>query len=162
MDLNEFYKQVDGIVMFPGSVEELNRLEFSKKSGRSYSIVPLEGNRTFFTGVIVPSKEELREMICVMKGVAVGFAALRGEEAASAQKELEEEIESELEPVLHQLLGSPALMDLDLRLKAKKLGADGVVHVQMYNKDGMYFGVPVKQHTFATEPPKYTGNLSTV
>lgn len=153
MDLNEFYKQVEGIIIFPGSVDDLNRVEEKAVSGNKYELFPVTGGNKFISGVIVPSKEELKAQLAVMSGIFAGIAELQGEEAEGAKKELDEMLESQLEPFLHKMLGSPALMSLDLRLKAKQLGADGIVHVQMYDKNGRHFGVPVK----LVNEPEYLG-----
>lgn len=139
------------IALFPGSVDDLNRIESLSNSGRRYELMPIDGGRKYLTGVIIPSPTELREL---MNAQISGMAAFKETELASdldlEPKELAElenqvgEAYELIEQLAKQMFGKPEIMRMDIRMKAKEVGANGLVHVQLYNKEGLYMGVPVK------------------
>jgi len=65
------------------------------------------------------------------------------ESVAGIESELGEASEM-LEGLARQIYENPALREMDIRMKAKEIGANGLVHVQLYTKEGTYMGVPVE------------------
>ncbi len=62
--LDEFYKSVEDIFLFPGNLLELNDTYYQKglPNGR-YRVLPIEGSKRFIRGVIIPDPEEIQELI---------------------------------------------------------------------------------------------------
>jgi hypothetical protein len=151
MDLRQFYMEAGKIALFPGSVDDLNRIESASNSGKQYELMPVDGGRKYLTGAIIPSPTEIREL---MKAQLSGISAF-SESGLAAKMDMNPETISEfesqfgeasemLEQLTKQMFGNPAIMGMDLRMKAREIGANGLVHVQLYNKEATYMGVPVK------------------
>lgn len=152
MDLPQFYMEAGKIVLFPGNVDDLNRLDITSNASRGmeYSLMPMQGGRKFITGMLIPSPIELRELMQLQMG---GLSAAKTSGLTSKlglNKELDDaeaqagEAFKMIEQLARQMFGQQATMDADIRMKARLLGANGLVHVQLYTKDGMYMGVPVR------------------
>ncbi len=141
--MKKFYDETKDIVMYPGSLEELNWIKGEMCRGNPYDILRIEGSKPYVTGVIIPSPTELRELMGLLNGVRGGLGDLFGESFAEIDDTLDEVL-GNMEPLMMKLFGTPAMLKSDIRLKAKKMGAHGLIHVQMYSKDGLYSGVPVK------------------
>ena len=132
MDLKQFYKQVEKIVLYPGSVDDLNRMEKLTNSGKHYNLVPIKGSTKYLTGPIIPGPNQFKELIDTIQFEADDELKI----TASTQKLA---FTQKLEELVMQTYG-----DLDIRMKAQEIGAHGLVHVQLYNKERVYMGVPVK------------------
>ena len=139
MDLKEFYKTVEDIVLYPGTVDELNKRKDVTVSGKRYEEIPLHGGKKFITGVIIPSPSEFQELTNVMQDAAEALGGM-GLDVDDADVNKLTEM---LEPTMKKLYGIPAVMNMDLRLKVKEIGANGLVCVQLYNKEDRYMGIPV-------------------
>jgi len=127
MDLKKFYEDVKDIVLYPGSLNELNMIEQARGDGLMYELLPQEGSVKYIIGTIIPSPSECEEIIGIMDGFL--------DDAADLMNGLEE--------MVMELYGENVI-DADIRMKAKKIGANGLIHVRLYNTDGIYMGVPVK------------------
>ncbi len=154
MDLKEFYKGIKGIVLFPGSVDELNILEEINSSDREYKLMPIKGDKKYLIGTIIPNLKEIEEQVNNLKeGIRIrvkAISAIGGLETSLAQ-EIGREAFKELGPIGNiveslytENIKNPAFLGMDIRLKAKEIGANGLVHVQVYDKESFYMGVPVK------------------
>ncbi|MCD6226539.1 MAG: hypothetical protein J7J93_01965 [Candidatus Aenigmarchaeota archaeon] len=151
MDLKEFHKSIEDIVLFPGSLYELNILEKVNGSGKTYELIQQKDGEKYLTGPIIPKPSELKEMIRVMQGVGgildksdLGLELGLDDLGFELDKYKMDEMAGMLEEIMITLYETPELMETDIRLKAKKIGANGLVDVRLYHKDGIYMGVPVK------------------
>ena len=151
MDLRQFYMEAGKIALFPGSVDDLNRMESASNSGGQYELMPVDGGRKYLIGDIIPSPTEVRELMKAQLSGISAFSASRLAAKMDMNPEILSEIESQfgetfemLEQLTKKMFENPAVMDMDIRMKARKIGANGLVHVQLYNKEATYMGVPVK------------------
>ena len=151
MDLKQFYREAGKIVLFPGSIADLNAIEAlsdSRSSIRRYQLMPVEGGQKYLTGILIPSPAELREQTTAKRlGMAVlqtsGLAG-RLDSETEAVAELGEVLET-IERLTIQIVSKPEIMGMDIRMKAREIGANGLVHFQAHgNKEETYMGVPVK------------------
>ena len=53
MNLQEFYKTVEDIILYPGTVNELNQRKDIIESCKKYEEMPLVGGKKFITGIII-------------------------------------------------------------------------------------------------------------
>lgn len=151
MALDEFYKKVNKIALFPGSIDDLNKIESLSDSGKQYELMSIDSGNKYLTGYILPSPNEVRELMkAQVSGISAfgesGLAAKVGvnpESIADFESQFGEASET-LEQLTEQMFGNPAVNRLDIRMKSIKNGADGLVYLRLYNKDATYMGVPVK------------------
>lgn len=135
MGLKNFYETVEDIVLYPGTLDELNRIERRGKTGKIYDFMPQLSGQQYIIGILVPTAEEFKDFMMVARA-AVGALSEDLENA---------EILERAEELRDKLFSSPQVRAQDLRVKAKKIGAQGLIHVQLYTKDSLYMGVPVRQ-----------------
>lgn len=131
----DFYKSIEDITLFPGTLAELNEFEQAYGRKRVYEIMPLDGKPkiTSFVGVIIPplaqKQPEPEKQELAPDGLFGGFA-----EFASKVNKLG--------------LAKLAYSGADIRSAAKKAGANGVIHVRYFGKNEsgsqQYIGVPVR------------------
>ncbi len=142
MKLDDFYKKVEGFTLFPGSIMELTAYYGAKA-------VPVKNQNIFITGIIIPSRSEISDVLgCHQSGIASfgEFVTQQGIDdlLSEAQNEFANKF-SLLKAMLEKMYENQDLQDTDIRVKAKALGADAVVHFQLYDaKNTMYMGIPVK------------------
>ena len=152
MKLQQFYRETGKITLFPGSVDDLNTIESLSNSNKQYELMPVDSGRKYLTGAIIPSLTEVREL---MKEQISGISALGESGLAAKLLDFDTETISGLkdhlgdaskivEQLAKQMFENPAIMGTDIRMKAKKIGANGLIHIQLYNKEETYMGVPVR------------------
>ncbi len=146
MNMKEFYEDVEKIFLFPGCIDDLN-----SRTGKNieYERIRMKGGKQFLTGIVIPSIEEIKELTAVAQEGVDAAQGLLGQlgvpfEDDDVLKQGFAQAQKMLEKVAEKAYGNPALMQRDIRMKAKELGAYGVAYFQMYNKDGLYMGVPVR------------------
>jgi len=130
MNMNKFYKIVEDIILFPGTLDELNQQEelirmiktgeehFSK---RVYKPLPQQGGIRYISGVIIPPIEKLREIGLTLLSIAGG------------ESNIEQKVEQKgliLDFMVDKMYKLQDVQKIDIRLKAKAMGANGLVHVQ--------------------------------
>jgi len=129
MSMNKFYKSVEDIILFPGTLDELNgqeeliRLLNKDKSipQRVYQLLPQQGGVRYISGVIIQSPEKLKEIGLTLLSIAGGGS------------NIEQKVEKSgfiLDFMVDKMYELPKVQQMDIRLKAKKMGANGLVHVQ--------------------------------
>jgi len=143
MDLKQFYKSVEDIVLYPGDLNGLNLQEQVNGSGRVYELMPQKDAIKYIKGSIIPKPSELKEMVAAVQGASGKLDKL------CSNLGLDEDTLGDmsgmmLEQMLLEAFEAPEFQNTDLRLKAKEAGADGLVHFQLYNTNDQYMGVPVK------------------
>jgi len=140
MNLKKFYKTIDDIVLYPGSVKELNDRERKKNSGKTFEEIPLNHGKKYIEGIVLPEMSSVKETVTTV----IKVTSPKNEEYA--------EIIHMLSEIYSGITG------LDLRIKAKKLKADGFVHLQYVGQSSLnlrdskfgeivlaqYIGVPVR------------------
>jgi len=140
MNLKKFYKTIDDIVLYPGSVKELNDRERKKNSGKTFEEIPLNHGKKYIEGIVLPEMSSVKETVTTV----IKVTSPKNEEYA--------EIIHMLSEIYSGVTG------LDLRIKAKKLKADGFVHLQYVGQSSLnlrdskfgeivlaqYIGVPVR------------------
>jgi hypothetical protein len=146
-NLEKFYESIKGVILHLGSLDELNKNEQINGSGITYELMPQRSEKRYITGTITPTQSEIKEAMKSTKNLlgiinSLGFE-LEGEEILD--KEETNEIANIIENFTKQLFENPAAISNDIRLKAKEIGADGLIHVQLHTKDSIYMGVPVKK-----------------
>ncbi|HLC22200.1 MAG TPA: hypothetical protein VJJ79_00315 [Candidatus Nanoarchaeia archaeon] len=130
-------KTLDPIVLFPGSLEELNSL------GERYKFIPLQGGEKFLIGGITLRLSDLWLHITVTHrntggGLIENVKGPASTEEFGVLKGIVEE---------QYLQMGLSLFERDIRHRAMVGGADGLVHVQLYSAQSpMYMGVPVKRN----------------
>jgi len=129
--MNKFYKTVEDIILFPGTVDELNDQEeliTMRKTGRErlskrvYETLPQQVGIRYISGVIIPPPEKLKEIALALLSIASG-----------SNSNIEQKIEKEgliLDFMVDKMYKLPEVQQMDIRLKAKAMGANGLVHVQ--------------------------------
>ncbi len=121
MRMNKFYKKVEDIILFPGTVDELNDQEELNKSGRVYETLPQQGGVRYISGSIIQSPEKFKELALALLSIAGGGS------------NIEQKVEKSgfiLDFMVDKMYELPEVQQMDIRLKAKKMGANGLVHVQ--------------------------------
>jgi len=146
---NEFYKTIDHIVLFPGSLEELNHLEKLNSSNKVYDLMPNVDNiKDNLIGEFI-FHQKLSDLKNHIEGWADSFLITETKPAqrkATIQRfQMDDVIRN-----LH-LLEDPKRMGQEIRVKVRDLGADGLIHFQLYETTysfvggchNYYTGVPV-------------------
>jgi len=130
MRMNKFYKNVEDIILFPGTVNELNDQEELITMGKTgkeclskkvYKTLPQQGGVRYISGVIIPSPEKLKETALALLSIASG------------DSNIEQKVEKNgliLDFMVDKMYKLPELQKIDIRIKAKEMGANGLVHVQ--------------------------------
>ena len=131
MNMNKFYKTVEDIILFPGTVDELNDQEelirLECKTGkeyqykRVYETLPQQVGIRYISGVIIPSLEKLKE-------IGLTLLSIAGDESNIEQKVKQKDLI--LDFMIDKMYELPEVQQMDIRLKAKAMGANGLVHVQ--------------------------------
>jgi hypothetical protein len=145
MNLEKFYKSVEGVTLFPGSI-----MEFTAYYGRS--TVPVKNPQTLVTGIVIPSLGDITEALRIQQSGADSFAAgITKMFAVSGMGDFSEHmnaLENQiplLEEAVKAVFSDPKIQNADIRMKAMALGADAVVHFQLYDaKNTIYMGIPVR------------------
>jgi len=140
MDMKKFYKDIKGIVLYPGTLDELNRTERISGRDRVYELMPQKGSIMYITGVIIPSPSEVKEIFGLVRNVGMAFA--KPDSLGLPEDDVEEQVDG-LENMLAALIGNREMINMDIRLRAKKIGANGLIHVHLYSKEGSHMGIPV-------------------
>ena len=144
--MNEFYDQVKDIVVFPGSVSELN--DMMKSEGKQYKLMPVKGPKKYLTGALLPTKDEMKSLIAEKLGALDAF-----QQSNAANELFDGELpdlgdisvaRKLITSIFSELLNNPTYVNMDIRVKAKQMGADGLVRVQPDTSKDTYLGVPVK------------------
>jgi hypothetical protein len=162
MDYNEFSKSVEDIVLYPGNLAELNQMGEQK-----YSIMPLEGSQKYLIGIFIPDLATyLNEMASPLK--ALMYLGLKAheptlleaspEEADEAMNQLLEEMSGNMKPMV-DLLGNFFLQmwEDDIRTKAKKLGASGLIHFSYMTENTVNFTESLIEGISSFKYPCYAG-----
>ena len=151
MKLDEFYKTIDDIFLYTGNLEELNQTPYKRNHFRR---MPLKSSRQFLHGVIIPTEQEVREQVGTLASIVYNEAFDDG--TTYEQEDLDEFIEV----IFEGFFKNEEFQNMDIRMKAKKIGANGLIHVQYYaesrlqseyspmfanTKFWLYSGVPVKE-----------------
>lgn len=142
MDLKEFHKSIEDIVLYPGGLDELNILEQATSSGRTYELMPQKEGVRYLTGIIIPKPSEFKERMTAMQSVTGTLS--KNNLGLALHEDGMNEMTGMLGQIMTEIYQTPELMNIDIRLKAKKIGADGLIHFQLYDKDAIYMGIPVK------------------
>lgn len=150
MNLKQFRKEIEEIFIFPGSIGDLHKM---LGQACNYEPILIPGGKKFLTGIIIPSIGELRELTSMMQeGIGSVQNVLEqvaiGDENPDLTSDLFSKTGEMLEKMTAALYENPAIMKHDIRMKAKELGAHGLVYFQMYTKNDVYMGVPVKAASF--------------
>jgi len=66
MDLNNFYKRVKDIIIYPGSLDELNEEERILGSGRIFTLNPINSGLRTLQGIIIPDLNNVKENLEIM------------------------------------------------------------------------------------------------
>ena len=154
MDEIEFQEKVKDIIIYPGSLNELNEIERLKNSNREYELMALETPSYFIKGTLV---EGLGDKIFPLLNFALKQYIGLSPELDKEERQFVEEISEEktLKGIIEILNSSKEteiikkiIIDLEIRVSAKELGADGIIHFQFLHRSGddleQYMGVPVK------------------
>ena len=112
--LEEFYKSVEDIFLFLGNISELNELKYDLPQ---YVLL----GREYIYGIIIPSKKDISE-------ICNAIALLQPDNFPAG-------FTTELEDKIMPLYANPEFLKLDLRVKAKDRGADGLIHVRYHNEN---------------------------
>lgn len=126
MDFKDFHKSIEDIFLYTRNLEELNKE--NPQHGLHYKTIPLEGNKRFLFGPIIYDETEISNLIDVflkLKENILGDVVDSGRSSAY--------------DVMMKYFGNPALYNLDIRKKAKDIGAQGLIHVRFYGKHIMNF-----------------------
>lgn len=131
------HKALEHIILFPGSLEELNSL------GIKYEFVPLQLGEKFLVGRITPRLSDLwLHMTVTSKTPESDYVESVKRPASSEQYNAVKKIveESFLQMGLQ-------FFERDIRHRAMVDGVDGLIHVQLYSATPqLYMGVPVKKY----------------
>lgn len=146
MNTEEFFSAVSGIILHSGSLEELNGIQKVSNSGRRYALRDFPGDTTtYLTGLLIPSSSELELMVVqrdVLGSLNERFFDPRNEEHRElALSELQADVRNAAE-CIEAMLKVPYIVNMDLRVKAQRIGASGLIHVQPY-ANNIYSGIPV-------------------
>jgi len=117
MKKDEFYNTVEGIFLFPGSLYELNSSRKEK-----YWIYPKNINS--LQGVVIPSEKEIGEI----SNILFEFSEFDKKSVPNIS-----------EFFWDNFYHNENLQNIDLRVKAKKLGANGLIRYNSFNKSDMTF-----------------------
>ncbi|MCR4327687.1 MAG: hypothetical protein NUV46_03850 [Nanoarchaeota archaeon] len=117
MEKEKFYKTVEGIFLFPGSLYELNSSRKEK-----YEIYPK--NISSLQGMAIPSEKDMGELTKILFEL-FGFD--------------EESIPNVSEFFWDTFYHDERIQNVDLRIKAKKLGANGLIRYKPFSKLDMTF-----------------------
>lgn len=143
MNLADFNKSVEGIFLFPGSLEELHQRKGNRPSlpvRYEYIINPLQGNlgsllgELYLTGFKVPTIEEYDAMMLMQQGLAGKIASSVPMLSKAAKR---------WEGSLLEFYTLREVQEQDIRVKAKKVGAAGIIHFQPYLKE-LYMGAAIR------------------
>jgi hypothetical protein len=137
MDIKEFYKSVEDIVLYPGSIDELNKIISVSGRKGAYELMPQQGNILYVTGVIIPTIPEMKKGLGIAKNITESLAMFRSQDLDLGTERLEE--------MMNELYMNPAMLSSDIRVAAKEIGANGLIHFQLFSKEDLYIGVPVKK-----------------
>ncbi len=132
MKIEEFYKAVKDVVLFPGSLDELNSLEKLCGSGKAYELLPAFDKKAekYTKGVFVPSIEDIKSYYDMLN---------KTHKVVCTQDGLIEMVKY----WITERYGILNYINLDIRIKALEIGADGLTHFQKFDED-YFMGVPVK------------------
>ena len=150
MKISKFFKTVDDIVLYQGSLDELNRQEEINQSGKIYDFMPMKGSIRYLTGVIIPKPEEMEQIL------AVNLSRVKPKLSKTEIDEAEKYLFGIGKETTYE---SPMVQKFDLRMAAKKFGANGLIRLQKDNSENKlglrdskysgltlvtYWGTPVK------------------
>jgi len=127
MNLKQFYLEYEPFILFPDSLDDLNILEIGKR--KEYAYLQMDSGKKYITGTITPSLNERLEQ----KLEEMGFPTII------------ENIDSELkevEKLIKKILSEQFVNQNDIRIKAKRIGACGLVNLQYYSEK-TFMGIPI-------------------
>ncbi len=154
VSLERYYEIVKKFVLYPGTLDELNQIEPDKDN---YKIILQPGAKQYIKGYVFPSNEEIDHKMQLSNNIAeIIYDNLPFTDQYRLKptiKILGLEFDGNIAPDLtardilsfyHEI----GMMDEDIRIKAKKIGAEGLIHFNpISNKDIPYYsGVPVKRN----------------
>ncbi len=150
--LEKFYKSIESIVLFPGSLAELNKQEKARDSGIIYGFLPKKSPR-YIRGTLFPTRKDFETYA---HAASVIDKLLQNDIATGMKQKLQvymgplifeaDQLGSLTEKNIEDTLKMypQDLLDLDVRLQAKKIGAQGLVYLQLVDTQ-IYQGMPVRQ-----------------
>ena len=127
MNLKQFYKEYETFILFPDSLDELNILERDKRN--EYTYLPMDSGQKYITGTITLSLNEKLEQ----KLEEMDFPTL----IENIDLELKE-----VEKLIKKILKEQFVNKKDIRIKAKMIGACGLVMLQYYSEK-TFMGIPI-------------------
>jgi len=119
MNLDGFYKEIENVVVYPGSLDELND-EQMRNSARQFRLFSQNEARRFIEGILIPSPGEIDE----------GFAVVRSLIEDPSDDELIKKVELGLREAMDLQYSNQQIQDLDIRLRAYRMHADGIIRMQ--------------------------------
>ena len=127
MDIKEFLDSIATVVLFPGNLGDLNHLMAQVPlEGKKYEyLAPPKGPRKYLEGLLLPTPGP--DMSSYLRALTKIIVMLHEEEGPI--EEPYKTLEGMYQKTLSQIL-TPEVMEIDIRLKAKQLGATGLVHLQ--------------------------------
>jgi hypothetical protein len=131
MNLKQFYQKVKDVLLFPGTLDELNRQEEINKSGRVYDLVKDTQSARYVRGLLVPGWSETEAFMRSMLMVAVEANMDEFEREEYNPQETESELEELIGPlkeIFDKVRCSPYMLKHDIRLKAREMKANGIIH----------------------------------
>ena len=106
-----FVEEVKDIIIFPGSISELQKLK--KEGEKHYELMPMNGANLYLRGSLLPSKEQVNELLTLTISTA-------GEEYL---EEYSEELEYISETMFNKMYMSTNIRHSDIRIKVKRNGS---------------------------------------
>ena len=163
---DDFHKSIENIILFPGSLEELNMTYNAGRSGTLYSIIPMTGSKRYVEGVIIPTEEEAMKVMKLMGSASLTtILDAKAQLGEFSEEDKRQAVSGIMDMAYATLLEVYKLMpknfsELDIRKQAKDMGADGLIRVTYQSEsrqkvDGgpitemnltFYMGIPVKAH----------------
>ena len=141
MNRKEFNEYVKDVIVFPGTLTELNGAQLNEK-GLPYFLMPMKASHKFISGTLIPSVEEMKETFSTMKNGSELVAKLVSMEKEEAKKMLDELLNQLIEKA-EKMYNIPLILHADIRYRARQAGADGVIHFRQYGGENVFLGVPV-------------------
>ena len=137
-----FTERIGSTFIFPGSLQELNENP-GVVHGHRHGYRTMDG-QPFVKGVLIPSLEELYALGGMQSNSIAEFFSQLGKGFDVLGEQLDELLEG-VSPILDELLTREGILGQDIRVKAKELGAAGLVRVQLYSTENIvqHWGMPV-------------------
>ena len=126
MNLNEFYESVRDFVLFPGNVDDLNKIDGGTQHlyAQGYKLMRLPGGRKFLIGLVIPEREEMRENILTSCDEKVTYHLPEISDALESVGNSSYDRDQIIDPVLDawikMLENNPDILDMDYESGQRK------------------------------------------